>query len=580
VTIAQSFTAGSTPFVRRFSIRGFLIVTLFALLWIGLWWQLSSEWSVNDQYSYGWFVPFFAIVLFWLRWKDAPGAEIQNSKFKIQNWAAAVAILALLLLFPIRLFEIGNPDWRPLSWLHAICVVTITLAFLWSIGGMPWLRHFAFPVAFTLVAVPWISPIEAPIIQGLMRMIAMVAAETANLLGIPAQVQGNLIQIRTGLIGVNEACSGVRSLQTSLMIGLLFGELKRLSILRRVALVAGAIAIAFVANFFRAILLVWVGEEEGTPAIERWHDVAGYGIVVLVFLGSLALAWLLGRDKVRAQQKLERKKAKGENDSKGEIGKDKVENERQGNFYFLLPTSYFAAAAVLWLIAVEFAAAGWYRAHERNVVATPRWAVKWPSEAPGFHESKIEEEVRGTLRFDSGHAAEWKLPALSATSEVRSATKPLICTLFFFRWKPGKNSALLTNLHRPDVCLPAIGWSQIADIGVKNYPVTPNLSLPFRHFEFHHGTNEQPSQQIAHAFYCLWEDRVPASEARSQLPQMTGAPSAWTRDERVQAVLEGRRHLGQQVMELIIQGRGAVDEGEVESQFAALLPSLIQVEDR
>ena len=82
-----------------------------------------------------------------------------------------------------------------------------------------------------------------------MRIVAHVAAETAMLLGIPAQVEGNLIRVSTGLVGVNEACSGIRSLQTSLMIGLLFGELKRLSVLRRVALVAGAVAIALFANF-------------------------------------------------------------------------------------------------------------------------------------------------------------------------------------------------------------------------------------------------------------------------------------------------------------------------------------------
>ena len=77
--------------------------------------------------------------------------------------------------------------------------------------------------------------------SGADAMVADVAAETAMLLGIPAQVEGNLIRVSTGLVGVNEACSGIRSLQTSLMIGLLFGELKRLSVLRRVALVIGAV---------------------------------------------------------------------------------------------------------------------------------------------------------------------------------------------------------------------------------------------------------------------------------------------------------------------------------------------------
>jgi len=248
----------------RFLFRVPLVVVLFAALWGILWWQLSGEWSVNDQYSYGWFVPLFAIVLFWLRWEDAPqphaAAEAPNSKLQAPRLRSAIgiAIVALLLLFPIRLFEIGNPDWRLLSWLHALCVVAITLVFLRSAGGAPWLRHFAFPVAFTLIAVPWISPIEQPIVQGLMRIVAAISSETVALFGIPARLEGHLIRIPDGVIGVNEACSGVRSLQTSLMIGLLFGELKRLSIFRRVVLVVAAAAIAFVGNCIRAFFLVWV----------------------------------------------------------------------------------------------------------------------------------------------------------------------------------------------------------------------------------------------------------------------------------------------------------------------------------
>src|SRR5206468_2582584 len=128
-----------------------------------------------------------------------------------------------------------------------------------------------------------------------------------------------------------------------------------------------------------------------------------------------------------------------------------------------------------------------------------------------------------------------------------SGSKTIACLLYLFRWNPGRNSALLANLHRPDVCLPAIGWTQVADTGVRQYPVTASLALPFRHFEFRHGTAENSAQQVAHAFYCLWEDRMPnAAAAGSKLPQMATAHSTWTRDERVRQVLEGRRHLGQQ----------------------------------
>ena len=219
--------------------------------------------------------------------RSATGADVRGQivrVVKFRSWLPhSSALAALLLLLPVRLFEIASPEWRPLGWIHAASVATLTLLYLWCVGGKPWVRHFAFPVAFFFVAVPWPTAVEVPVIQGLMRMVADVAAETAMLLGIPAQVEGNLIRVSTGLVGVNEACSGIRSLQTSLMIGLLFGELKRLSVLRRVALVVGAVIIALFANFVRAVFLVTVAATKNISEVGRWHDLAGYTIIALVF---------------------------------------------------------------------------------------------------------------------------------------------------------------------------------------------------------------------------------------------------------------------------------------------------------
>jgi len=205
------------------------VVLALGALWFICFQHLSAEWRYNEQYSYGWFVPFFALYLFWLRWEDRPQptavAEIRNSKSEIRNkWIAIFfAAVLLFLLLPIRLIEAANPDWRSVSWIHSFSAAGLTLLLIWRLGGMPWLKHFAFPVLFTLVSVPWISAIEQPIIQGLMPTLASIATEALALFGIPAEVQGNLIRINGGVVGVNEACSGVRSLQTSIMIGLLFG---------------------------------------------------------------------------------------------------------------------------------------------------------------------------------------------------------------------------------------------------------------------------------------------------------------------------------------------------------------------
>ncbi len=570
-------------------------LTLFAL-WFVLCRQLSGEWSVNEQYSYGWFVPFFALILFWLRWEDRPedgGQRAQGGRRK--GIAAAIAIVALIALFPLRLFEVANPDWRPIDWIHTAAVVALTLLLIWMAGRKAWLRHFAFPVCFMFVAVPWISPIEAPVVQGLMRTVAAVATETITLLGIPAQLEGNLIRVGNGLVGVNEACSGVRSLQTSLMIGLLFGELKRLSVAKRLVLILGALAIAIVANFGRAFFLVWVAATTNISAVDSWHDLAGYTIVALVFLGSLGLATLLGKGgRRKAEAGSQRSEGGGQRSEHSSHASEpsSILHPRSSSSpaspFILHPSSFILSLA--WLLTVEIGVEAWYRMHERGLVARERWSARWPDTAKDFRDIHIDEKTRRILRFDEGRGAMWKIQGKEdggqkaedsdQKSEDRSRKTEESALLYFFRWRAGSNSALLANLHRPDVCLPAVGWVQAGDYGIRSYPVSAKFSLPFRHFLFAQalpGSANNARQRFAHAFYCLREDRVrdesDASLAREEFAQ---EPTEWSRRERLSLVVQGRRHLGQQVMEFVALTREEVGPEQAEAKFSALLPELVE----
>ena len=181
----------------------------------------------------------------------------------------------------------------------------------------------------------------------------------------------------------------------------------------------------------------------------------------------------------------------------------------------------------------------------------------------------------------------WRMPGdhRSVVNATDSRQLPESALLYFFRWHPGSNSALLANLHRPDVCLPAAGWVQAGDYGIRSYAVSANLSLPFRHFLFAQrtqplaGNSNSARQRFAHAFYCLREDRV--RNEREQLPeQFAQAPSEWSRRERLKLVLEGRRHLGQQVMEFVLLTPQEMKPEEAQTRFAAMLPEIVQVESR
>jgi exosortase len=530
----------------------FAAITLLAL-WFVLCRHLSDEWAVNEQYSYGWFVPFFALFLFWLRWEDRPGADVGDRRSEVggrKRIVLAIAAIGLLLLLPIRVFELANPDWRPLAWLHAAIVVALTLSVIWAAGGSPWLRHFAFPICFIFVAVPWITAIEQPIVQGLMRLAAMVATEAITLCGVPAQLEGSIIRVSTGLVGVNEACSGVRSLQTSLMIGLLFGELKRLSLAKRCALVLGAVVIAMLANFGRAFFLVWIAASRGVPAVEEWHDFAGYAITAIVFLGSLGLAALLSRT------------------SEGASLRSQPSSIFHSPSSFLPTTSSFLIC-LLWLLAVEAAAEGWYRVHENGLQVRAGWSVRPPENAPGFREIKIDEAVRQTLRFDEGREVMWKMsdptaPGFSGTNY-----------LFFFRWNPGSASVLRARAHRPEICLPNVGWEQIADHGTKMYFARDNIPIAARHITFRQGRRNS----VAHTFFCLQEDKINPNEPRPDLQAAAGGAESWSTEARFRVVRNGIRNLGQQVLEVVLLSSPPLDDETAEAKFAQLIGDVIVPEN-
>src|ERR1700745_196004 len=126
VATPNKFTEAASLSRERFPLAFAVSFLFLAALWFVLCRELSGEWLVNEQYSFGWFVPFFALYLFWLRRQGRPPPEIPDPKSQARStWiAASLAVPALFALLPVRLFEIANPEWRLLAWAHAASVVT------------------------------------------------------------------------------------------------------------------------------------------------------------------------------------------------------------------------------------------------------------------------------------------------------------------------------------------------------------------------------------------------------------------------------------------------------------------------
>jgi exosortase len=497
------------------------LVPFCALLWFESIHHLRGEWSFNPQYSYGWSVPVLIAFLLWRRWAFRPPAAPSSNRTK----PIAVIVACAVLIFPLRFLSEANPDWRLLSWLVALNTVTASLALVYMAGGRPWLQWFGFPVAFFLVAVPWPTQLEQNIIQHLMYAVSAINVAFVNALGIPAIQHGNVIEVRAGLIGIEEACSGVRSLQATLMISLFLGELFSFRVAARCLLVAVGAMLAFACNLIRTALLVWIGATRGVDAIEGWHDPAGVTILIVCLIALWLCSLIVQRipGAVAAPTP-----TAGLNASRAPT-----------DYFSVLPGRTFFIGLALWLVATEVGVQTWYGLNE-STIAQSRWNVQWPTNQTAYKNLPIPEGAANLLRYDEGGGASWD-----------ESGKPWI--MFFFRWLPGRTAALFVKIHRPDVCLPASGLTMTRDNGIRLLKIN-SIALPIRSYRFdNHGTP-------LHVFYCYWD-------ARSSYENEAAANEEdWSARGRWRAAVRGRREIGAQMLELVVFGVESDEEAEAALQ--------------
>jgi exosortase len=474
-----------------------------ALKWVAVpflaWWLLAyipiaGHWDTNPQYSYGWYVLPLALLLAWRRWqtRPSPGPAPGWSPFLIAASAAAV--------FPAWLIIAPNPGWRFVLWFLALTVVAGTVGLSARLGGLPWARHFSFPIFFTLVAVPWPSHPEAFVVQGLMRCVAAVTAMLLNLIGVAATQRGNLVEVSTGVLGVDEACSGVRSLQAALMVALFLGEFYRLRTRPRFLLLAMGFFVAMLTNIVRTSFLSISAARHGLEAVEKYHDPAGYTVLTACLLVlALFATWLAGKSSPQAF----------------------ASNYASPH---PIPAS-MPIVLTAWLAFIFAGTEAWYfRAPQKEASS---WSITVPA---GASEQALPAATRELLGCDRSSATSWK-----GAGGAR-------WTLFFLEWFPNnQRTALLARVHRPELCLPSAGLIEAGPRRTLNIPVA-GFDLAFQSMHFRDAAGRD-----AFVFYCPWEI-VPGQPGRNAEFQSD------TRTASLRRVWKRDRVLGQQTAELFVTG--------------------------
>ena len=534
-----------------------LCITPLAWLWFVLINDLRVEWTVNPQYSYGWAVPFLCAFLLWQRIQKTESRQqkvetdfsfrlpkFQLSAFQLFSFCALAFFYA-----PTRLMEEANPGWRLVSWALALEVVGLTLCFvgmaqsargeasdhvdgsrLPAPSSLPLAlgtsrlapRAFVFPICFFLVAVPWPTGMETSLIQGLTRADTGITTELLGWIGIPAIPHGNVIEVATGMVGIDEACSGIRSFQATLMIALFLGEFYSLSAWRRALCVFAGFALSVLFNLARMSLLVWVAARKGISAIASWHDPAGVTILVACFFSLWGMGvWLKSR------------KLKPEIPKAGSEKGTNEGGETSGRNFSVSAFQFLAFALCAWILLTEFSVEAWYRLHESRVPAAAQWTVAWPANNPAFKELPIAGATRQILRYDEGRCASWQ-------------EENLTWQAVFLRWKPGRTAVHLAQNHTPEVCMTAAGYKLDA-ISPQEWFEVNGLRMPFLAYQV------MNAPRPYFVFYCLWDDRATAQGFKTM---------SLTYGNRLAPVLAGLRNPGQRSLEIAVSGPETAAEAE------------------
>jgi exosortase len=534
-----------------------------ALLWFILLNQLRGAWAADPQYSYGFIVPLLAVGLLLRRWgherlrtEDGPRDYKTTRPQDYGLGTRLVFVGCALLILPLRLILEANPDWRMLNWVLAAETVILTLILLYRVGGWNWVGWFAFPVAFILVAVPWPFTIERPVIQGLTRFNVAFVIEALGWVGVPAAQHGNVIEIGAGAVGVEEACSGIRSFQSSLMISLFFGEFYLMSRQRRLLLVPLGFLSAIAFNACRTSFLTFIAAKKGVPAIAQYHDQAGLTILLACTATLWLLSWLLSK-MPNAKCSMPNfefsifnfQPSRTNNASPPNTGKTKPPTRTtppanlQLSTFNLQPSTFL----LIWLIFVETSVESWYRLHEGPAASVPAWTVPWPPPYPGFTDLPISATVREILDYDEGHSGRWQTADGAAWG------------INYFRWRPGKQQAWLAGIHRPDICMASLGHALRQQ--EKRTIRVGWLDLPFQVYTY------EEAGKFFRVYHCFWEQR---SAGKDSSPVEPG------RSQRLRAVLKGQRNLGQQSLQFSVHG--LEDETEATRALQGQLQNALRVE--
>jgi exosortase len=263
------------------------VVVSIAALYTPTLTSLARQWASDDDFSHGFFVIPLAAYFIWERRAAFASAPGKPSLFGLLSTALSLGVF-IAGRFGAELY---------LTRVSLLGVIAGTVLFL---GGWRRLRIVAFPLAFLLLMIPLPSIIFNQITFPLQGVASRAGEVVIAAAGVPVLREGNILHVPGRALEVAEACSGIRSLMSLLMLAIVLGYFTERRTGARVAIALAAIPIAIIANAARVagtgLAAYWI-----SPAVAEgfFHTFSGWMVFVVALAGLLVLQRLMQIARVR-----------------------------------------------------------------------------------------------------------------------------------------------------------------------------------------------------------------------------------------------------------------------------------------
>lgn len=501
------------------------------LPWSLLFWQLSTIWEINEQYSHGFIVPVIMIYLI-LKIPSLPVHDpTQNGSSKI-DFYFVLGTLLILFLFPIWIIRSANPDWRLLNVVFFLTVLLFSFLCIYMDGGWEKTKHFFFPLLFFAVAIPWPLSTDLKLAQWLQTKVSSTIVDCLLLMEHKAILQGTVIDVGVfGKIGVDQACSGINGLQASMVVSLFFGAYYGLPVIHRVFLFLSGFVVALLMNLARAFTMSFIkvkgrGELLDSPvlSIGKWqapnlHDLAGLIETIFILICILLISKIF---------------------TIGTIVSPISEKENNWNNLLIRSPLGLSLVTVIILVAAVISSEVHYAYKEKDMVNMPEIKVNLDEKDLLIEKQEIPRQVVAQLHFKEASSKQWqdKFRTIPHPYGLEPKINPndQYWQAFQASWDSGGACTAVLSTHSPESCLPLTGLSQIAPLPGKNpllIPIKVNeQEILFEAYEF------SKNLRKLFVFRCFWPKKL-----------MPNQPNLFPRggynfSGRIASAIEGRRNVG------------------------------------